>query len=339
METGSHIQLLQKFLSGSISDQELKRLFLWLNSKKGNLEYEMLSNNQWLSNEFEAIEHIDSSTLFSGIEARMKEKQLLGRKQFLIRFRNAAAIFILGLIIPLMYFMVLNPQKAGKQVVYLRESLSNEKVRKMTLPDGTAVWLISGSTIKYPANFSGEKTRNVEVTGEAFFEVARDSRQPFILDMGEVGLKVAGTSFNVMNYGDEDQVKVVLRNGKVDLFEGKYNPDKPSVPVSPGQIAVYKKDEAGFRVNSADVAKYTSWIGGTLLFRDDPLSEVLKKLGRWYNIAIEINDPGVSDFPFTATIRNENLDQVVDLLQFSTPFHYSVFKTNDGTAKLVVGKK
>lgn len=337
METGSHIQLLQKFLRGSITDQELKRLFLWLNSKKGNLEYEMLSNNQWLSNEFEAIEHIDSSTLFSRIEARMKENQFRGRKRFLIRVRNAAAIFVLGLIIPSMYFMVLNPREADKQVVYLRESLSNEKVRKMTLPDGTAVWLMSGSTIQYPANFSGEKTRNVEVAGEAFFEVARNSRQPFILNLGEVGLKVVGTSFNVMNYSEEDEVKVVLKTGKIDLFKGLYRPDRQFLPVVPGQLVTYKKGDPEFRISDVEVAKYTSWIGGTLLFRDDPLSEVLKKLGRWYNITIEINDPGVSDFPFTATIRNENLDQIVDLLKFSTPFHYSVFRTDDGTANLVVG--
>ncbi len=337
METGSPIQLLQKFFSGNITDQELKCLFLWLNSEKGNLEYEMLSNNRWLSNEFETIKNIDSSTLFSRIEARMKEKQVGNKKRFLIRFRNAAAIFILGLVIPSMYFMILNPRKAGTPVVYLRESLSNEKVRKMTLPDGTAVWLMSGSTIKYPANFSGEKTRNVEVTGEAFFEVAKDPSQPFILNLGEVGLKVAGTSFNVTNYSDEDHIKVILKTGKVGLFKGKYNPDNQFVDVVPGQLATYKKGDPEFRISDVEVTKYTSWIGGTLMFRDDPLAEVLKKLGRWYNITVEINDPKASDFPFTATIKNENLDQIVDLLKFSTPFHYSVFKTDDGTAKLVVG--
>ncbi|MGV8093609.1 MAG: FecR family protein [Mangrovibacterium sp.] len=335
MQTDSKIQLLQKFLRGNITDQELKSLFVWLNSEKGNLEYEKLSNEKWLSKEFETIENIDSSTLFSGIEAKMQEKQLWRRKKFLIRLRNAAAIFILGFIIPLIYFTILNPQKVNQQMVYLQESLSNEKVRKMTLPDGTAVWLLSGSTIRYPSDFSGSKTRNVEVRGEAFFDVTKDPVHPFILDLGEVGVKVVGTSFNVMNYGDEDHIQVVLKTGKIDLFKGEYDPDNQFVHVVPGQLVTYKKGDPEFRISDVDVDKYISWIGGTLLFHNDPLAEVLKKLGRWYNVTVEINDPKVSDFPFTATIKNENLEQIVDLLKFSTPFKYSVLKTENAT-KLII---
>ena len=337
MQTDNKIQLLQNFLNGSITDQELKDLFVWLNSEKGNLEFEKLLNEKWLSSKFETTESIDSSILFSRIKTKIEEKQVSGRKQFFIQFRKVAAIFILGLLIPTMYFLLLNPQKDNKQVMYLKESLSNEKIKKMTLPDGTAVWLMSGSTITYPSNFSGNETRNVEVTGEAFFNVAKDSLHPFILNLGEVGLKVVGTSFNVMNYGDIDHVNVVLKTGKVDMFKGKYNPDDDFVHLAPGQLMTYKKGEAEILVSSVDVAKYTSWINGTLLFRNDRFEEVLKRLEKWYNITIEINDREVSDFLFSATIKNENLDQIVDLLKYSTPFKYSIYRT-DGATKLVVEK-
>ncbi len=338
MQTDSKIQLLQKFLRGSITDQELKTLFIWLNSEKGNLEYEILSNKKWLYGEFEPVEHIDSAALFSRIEARMQDKKRLGRKQFLFRLRNAAAIFILGFLLPLTYFTVLNPQQSNNQAVYLKESLSNEKVRKTTLPDGTDVWLMSGSTITYPSSFSGDKIRKVTIRGEAFFDVAKDPSRPFILNLGEIGLKVIGTSFNVMNYEDEDQIDVVLKTGKVDLFKGKYKPDNQLVHVVPGQLVSYEKGNPEFFLREVNVDKHTSWINGTLLFRNDPLAEVLKKLARWYNVVIEINDPKVSDYPFTATIKNENLDQVVDLLRFSTPFNYSISKT-EGTSKLTIDKK
>ena len=163
MQANNKIQLLQKFLGGSITDQELKSLFVWLNSEKGNREYENLFNNKWASNEFEKAGIIDSSLLFSKIEARMYDKKLSHRREYLIRFRNAAAVFLLGLFIPLMYFTLLSPHRDTTDVVYLKESLSNEKIRQMTLPDGTAVWLMSGSTITYPSKFSGMKTRNVKV--------------------------------------------------------------------------------------------------------------------------------------------------------------------------------
>ena len=339
MQTDNKIRLLQNFMNGSITDQELRDLFVWLNSEKGNLEFNKLLNEKWLSNKFQTTENIDSSILFSRIKTKIEEKQSFNnRKQFFIRFRKVAAIFILGFLIPTMYFILLNPQKENKKVIYLKESLSNEKIRKMTLPDGTAVWLMSGSTITYPSDFSGNKTRNVEITGEAFFNVAKDSLHPFILNLGEVGLKVVGTSFNVMNYEDEDRVNVVLKTGKVDMFKGKYNPYDNFVHLAPGQLITYKKGGPEFQVRNVDVVKYTSWINGTLLFHNDRFEEVLKKLGKWYNISIEVKNQGISDFLFTATIKNENLDQIVDLLKYSTPFKYSIYKT-DGETKLVVEKK
>jgi len=335
MPNDKKIQLLQKFFNGSITDQELKSLFVWLNSEKGNLEYETLSAEKWLSGEFKMLEDINPQALFSKIEARIQTKNLVGRKLFLIRLRNAAAIFILGFIISAICFHLSNPQKEQKEIVYLQESLSNEKVKKLSLPDGTVVWLMSGSTISYPSDFAGCKIRNVEVNGEAFFDVAKDSTHPFILNLGEIGIKVKGTSFNVMNYGNEDHIKVVLKTGKIDLFKGDYDPKNQFIHLGPGQLITYGKGDPEFRISNVDPEKYTSWINGILLFHDDPLADVLKKLGRWYNVAVEIKDPKVLDFPFTATIKNENLAQIVDLLEFSTPFKYSVIKAEDAT-KLIV---
>jgi ferric-dicitrate binding protein FerR (iron transport regulator) len=141
-----------------------------------------------------------------------------------------------------------------------------------------------------------------------------------------------------MNYEDEDQIDVVLKTGKVELFKGEYKHDNQLVHVAPGQLVSYEKGNPEFFLREVNVDKHTSWINGTLLFRNDPLAEVLKKLARWYNVVIEINDPKVSDYPFTATIKNENLDQVVDLLRFSTPFNYSISKT-EGTTKLTIDRK
>ncbi len=338
MHSEDKIRLLQNFLTGKINDPQLKELFFWLNSEKGNLEYERLFNEEWIK-DFETQEKIDSTKLFSKIDAKIKEKQFSRKKHFLVGLRNAAAIFVLGLIIPVIYYSSITSPKENSQVVYLKESLTNEKVKKIKLPDGTFVWLMSGSTISYPSSFSGTQTRKVEVTGEAFFDVAKDSAHPFILNLGEIGLKVMGTSFNVINYGDEDQVQVVLKSGKINMFEGEYNSDKQLVAVNPGELVTYRKGEPEFQIRKVEVAKYTSWTEGTLLFRDDPLADVLKKLGRWYNIDIEVNDSAVLDFPFTATIKNENLDQIVDLLQYSTPFKYTVSRLEGkGISKITIEK-
>jgi ferric-dicitrate binding protein FerR (iron transport regulator) len=337
MHSDDKIHLLQNFLNGRITDSQLRELFFWLNSEKGNLEYEKLFDEGWIK-DFDAPGNIDSVKLFSKIEAKIKEKQKSKKKHFLIGLRNAAAIFVLGLILPVIYYSIYTSKKENRQVVYFKESLSNEKVKKVTLSDGTNVWLMSGSTISYPSSFAGNETRNVEVKGEAFFNVTKDSKHPFIVNLGEVGLKVIGTSFNVMNYGDEDQIQIVLETGKIDLFKGDYNSNKQFVHVNPGQLATYEKNESKFSLKETDTDKFTSWTEGILLFHDDPLDEVLKKLGRWYNVAIEIDDSSVSNFPFTATIKNENLDQIIELLQYSTPFKYSLSKA-DGQIILDIDKK
>lgn len=336
MHSDDKIHLLQNFLNGRITDSELRELFFWLNSEKGNLEYEKLFNEGWI-NDLNALEDTDSVKLFSKIEAKIKEKQKSKKKYFLLGLRNAAAIFILGIILPVIYYSTMTSSKENRQVVYLKESLSSEKVKKVTLADGTDVWLMSGSSISYPSSFAGNETRNVEVKGEAFFNVAKDSKHPFIVNLGEVGLKVIGTSFNVMNYGNEDQIQVVLKTGKIALYKGEYNSENKCIHVNPGQLASYNKNGSNFSIRATDVAKYTSWTEGVLIFHNDPLIEVLKKLGRWYNISIEVKDSAVANFPFTAKIKNENQNQVIDLLRYSTPFKYSVLRI-DGETKLVINK-
>jgi ferric-dicitrate binding protein FerR (iron transport regulator) len=336
MQIDRKIQLLQKFYNGSITDSELKEIFYWLNSEKGSLEYERLWSEESLSGRFDLPVRINQSQLFSKLEEKMTAGKS-GRKRFLPRLRNAAAIFILGLILPVAYYYFVLPHQNNQQV-YIKELLSNEKVKKLKLPDGTVVCLMSGSAISYPSSFSGSKTRNVEVQGEAFFDVAKDTSHPFVLNMGEVSLEVVGTSFNVTNYGNEDNIQVALKSGKVNLFKGNQDKNNLLASLNPGQLMTFNKAKEEFRIKNVDVEKYTSWINGTLLFNNDPLSEVLKKLGRWYNIQIEIEDPAIYDFPFTATIKNENLEQIINLLRYSTPFKYSLSRDN-GEPKLQIEKQ
>lgn len=331
--------LIQNFLNGRISDSQLRELFFWLNSEKGNLEYERLFNELWISKDTEALEKIDSSILFSKIEAKIKENHLSTKKHFLIGLRNAAAIFILGLILPVIYYSTNTPSRENRQVVYVKESLSNEKIKKVILPDGSCVSLMSGSTILYPSDFLNDKTRDVELSGEAFFEVAKDSIHPFIVKLGEIGIKVVGTSFNVSNYKDENQINVALKSGKVDLFRGEYRSNDNFVHLVPGKMASFSKNNHEFDIQDVDINKYTSWANGSLIFKDDPLSVIFSRMERWYNIKIITESVAVEEFIFSATIKNENLDQVIELLRFSTPFIFNINRETSGEIKIYVTSK
>ena len=146
------------------------------------------------------------------------------------------------------------------------------------------VWLNSGTDLSYPSSFS-EGTRNVKLLGEAFFDVAKDAKHPFIVNLGKINIEVVGTKFNAVNYEHEGQTEVVLASGKVKLFEKGENNSRLISEMKPGQLAIYLKAGNTISLKNVDIGKYTSWIGGKLIFRDDPMDEVVRKLDRWFNVS------------------------------------------------------
>jgi ferric-dicitrate binding protein FerR (iron transport regulator) len=177
--------------------------------------------------------------------------------------------------------------------------------------------------LQFPSSF-GESDRNVRLTGEAFFDVVKNKRQPFLVDLGKIGIKVLGTRFDVINYDDESQTEVVLESGKVNLFEQKGKKMRVITEIGPGQKAIYKKAENNLAIQNVDTEKYISWINGRLIFRDDPMDEVIRKLDRWFNVDIELADPEISQYVYTATFQHETINQILELFKRTSPVEYQI---------------
>ncbi|TAN00640.1 MAG: DUF4974 domain-containing protein [Chitinophagaceae bacterium] len=192
---------------------------------------------------------------------------------------------------------------------------------QLTLSDGTKVWLNAASSIRYPVAFTG-KERVVEVTGEAYFEVAKNAAQPFIVKRGNMTVQVLGTHFNVNAYDDEGIVKVTLLEGliKVQLE----NSSRQSAIVHPGEQAQMNKAGAIRLVKDADVNDAVSWKNGFFSFRNDNLEEVLRKLSRWYDVDV-VYDLGVNNQQqFSGRIdRDLTLSQVLKGLAL-TQAHFKI---------------
>ncbi|NJO87814.1 MAG: DUF4974 domain-containing protein [Chloroflexia bacterium] len=189
------------------------------------------------------------------------------------------------------------------------------------LSDGTQVWLNSGSTIRFPDKFVGDK-RKVELEGEAYFDVVKNSGQPFLVKTNDLNIEVLGTSFNVSNYHNDSILEVVLVEGKVKLFSEYNNKEQTYGYLVPGRKAVYNKKERKVLAGKVDVDKYISWRDGVLIFRGDPMNQVVKRLSRWFNVDITIADPEIENYVYTATFSNETLSQVLYLLKVSAPINY-----------------
>lgn len=166
---------------------------------------------------------------------------------------------------------------------------------RITLPDGTQVWLNAASSIRYPVAFSGTE-RSVEITGEAYFEVKKNALQPFKVKLQEhIEIEVLGTHFNVHAYQDESSSKTSLLEGSVRVHD--VTAPGRSVILKPGQQARISTGQVNPRiiVNDADVTRSVAWKNGLFNFEDQNLEEVMRQLSRWYDIDViyEKKAPGI----------------------------------------------
>jgi transmembrane sensor len=181
---------------------------------------------------------------------------------------------------------------------------------QVILPDGSKVWLNAASSITYPANFAQLKDRKVKLSGEAYFEVAKDKNHPFIVKTDQQQVEVLGTHFNVNSYGDEKATKTTLLEGSV-----KVSNDLGQKVLLPGQQSELVKNR--LRVSRADVNKTVAWKNGDFVFNDEELGSILRQLERWYNVKIDDNGKH-PNLHLTGTIsRSKNLLAVLQALEMT----------------------
>ncbi|WP_343690432.1 FecR domain-containing protein [Chitinophaga sp.] len=202
-----------------------------------------------------------------------------------------------------------NADKAAA-VSYNMIRTPNARQFKLVLPDGTTVWLNAGSSLKYPTAFTG-KERIVTISGEAFFDVAKDAAHPFVVEVtDQLKVQVLGTQFNINAYTDEKQINTTLLQGSV-----KVNKGAASVILQPGQQAQVKE---GITVNNhINTAQVTAWKDGVFNFDDLGVEAVMRQLARWYDIEV-VYEQGIPTNRFYGEIgRNLSLAQVLEGLKMS----------------------
>ena len=191
------------------------------------------------------------------------------------------------------------------------------KRSQIILADGTKIWLNAGSTLSYPVRFTGN-SREVYLSGEAFFEVSSDRSKPFYVITGDLRIKVTGTRFNVTSYSNDVVTQAVLVEGKIEAAKNRFF--SRSVELSPGECIVYDRKENKIQKDKVDVELYTSWVNGYLLIENEPVVEIFKKLERYYDKKIVVE--GLSDQPrFTGKLNlDDDLEKVLNNIAFSAAF-------------------
>ena len=179
---------------------------------------------------------------------------------------------------------------------------------QVKLPDGSSVWLNAASSLTYPLAFSGRDKRVVELKGEAYFEVAKDEKHPFIVKTTRQEVEVLGTHFNINSYSDESTVKTTLLEGSVRV-KAQQNSLEAEI-LKPGQQSVLSAE--AFSVKNVDVEEAIAWKNGYFMFNNEKQESIMRKIARWYNVQVEYADAAARDVTYYGSIsRFENVSKVL----------------------------
>jgi transmembrane sensor len=189
---------------------------------------------------------------------------------------------------------------------------------QINLPDGTQVWLNAASSVRFPASFNGLTNRKVELSGEAYFEVAKDANKPFIVVTEKQETQVLGTHFNISSYEDEGQTKTTLLEGSIRVSD-KAN---KNIILKPGQQSTLK--EGNIDIRNVDENDAVAWKMGFFSFNDENLESIMRKISRWYDVDIHYQDT-FSKTSFLGTIsRSKNITSVLKILEKSGEIHFKI---------------
>lgn len=344
--------LIGRKVSGEATLDELRELEMLLKEDAGLMyqvslmkEFKLVTPDIITETEIALEKHTERMhTLYPGnfsLPAEAVEtpkKKLLNRSLFALA---AAAILIL-----VVGIWGLRSRKAVDNKELVSEISTRPGSRsKVTLPDGSKVWLNVGSNISY--DYGKAESRQVILDGEAFFDVMKDEQRPFIIHTTKMDITVLGTTFNVRSYREDDTVETSLIQGKVEVTIKGAVPKK--VILSPNQkIVLFNKEEPatkqaqagnrtstkeeGYRlaeisINPRDsLVAETAWTENCLVFNNERFEEIALRMERWYDIDITFHNKQVKEYRFTGTFINETVEETLEALRFTSPFHYRIDK-------------
>ncbi|MEO3403443.1 FecR family protein [Mucilaginibacter sp. CAU 1740] len=352
------IELAGKKLSNEISsDEDAELQHCLANDANYQMQFEALSA-YWKNSD---TEYADNALAFQKIKSKIKSHEASAPVEAEIRpikrstsyylWRVAAAVilvtgfsyfFFTRLSTPSNLSASLTPSAWQNKNTFVREKSS------IVLADGTRITLNSKSSLRYPTNFTG-KTREVYLSGEAFFDVHKDHEHPFIIHTEKMNIKVLGTAFNVKSYPNDPSSETTLIRGAIEVTLDDRPSDriilKPSekLIVKKGSFATVQKraDKLAPAASADSGTQYvltsftrlhaddnavleTSWTQNKLIFRDESFADLANRMERWYGVNIQFKTDSMKNYHFTGTYEKETITQALDALRLTESFHYKI---------------
>lgn len=307
--------LIVRYLKGEATKKEQEELVRWINANPENRRY---------------FEDMEEAWHASGITGRKqfdddKAWQKFYASHFIVKSRGSFRSFmkyaaIIAVLITLGWSGHFLYQRLHKvqQVAFMELSVSQGETANFRFADGTRVKLNAGTSIRFPEHFQAGR-REVYLTGEAYFQVAKNQERPFIVHTGDLNIKVLGTSFNIRSYPGEGIITTTLEEGKVEVFKPDAR-DKQKYILSKNQHLQYEKASKKMHLKKqVDTRLYTSWKEGHFKFRGIKLDRLIKSIERLYDVEIEIKHPDLQRLTYTGSFyKSEPVNKVLEMIEMSS---------------------
>lgn len=310
--------LIKRWLDGDRSEESQKQVESWLNADSSNQELLAELEDRW---EQQTTEEFDSIQAYTEVKEKMEQesrktpvREIYPTRRKRSWIRIAATVMLIAAA-GFMAFWLTDSEPADIAHKYVISQTLTGQTAKVNLPDGSVAYLNAGSSLKYAETF-GTDTREVILTGEAFFEVTRDTLHPFLVKTGDVTTQVLGTSFNVRAY---ENPEVTVATGKVSV---SINGTNERVFLNPGQQATRNLETGSLETREVNPILYTSWKDEVLVFDEFSLAEAAIMLERKYHVSIDIQNRSLADCVMVGQHQNKSLENLLLAMQYVLEFEY-----------------
>ena len=318
---------INKFLAGEISDNELDLFKSWLDESCDNRKEFDEENEIWQKINLQAKHDcFNAEEDWKSISNKLNGGRVSSDSQIVIFKRGvfwsmatAASIAILVAFGSFFYgIMKQKPTHAVSSAYTMIQTREGEKVT-ITLSDSTRVIMNSGSTLKYSSDFN-LNDRELWLSGEAYFDVAKNSDKPLQVHLNKLRVVATGTKFNILSYRSENRIETTLEEGSVHVKI----PGKDIINVTPGQQVIYFTNNNSVLVKDVTIESFISWKENKLRLNDTPFEEALHNIARRYNVTFEIQDTKLLELKYTATFIDESIEDVMLMLKAVSPIRYKI---------------
>lgn len=305
---------LLEYIASQAKETEKKEILDWIEENPENrLKFNRLKN-AWVMSML-------PETKAPETDVRQYSRKIRHRKQN----RRILGYGIAASLILLLFFQVFHTLNDYRQEIHFLKNQqlaqleyhTNKGVKgRVTLPDGSTVWLNSDSELKCPAQFSGDR-REISFSGEGYFDVVKNPERPMAVKL-ENGIQVIvkGTKFNLTSYKNDDNASVLLLSGNITILPDSRSEQKEILVRPSERIQIGKEESRQVSLSvPAETLPILGWKEGWLIFNETTLSEVLKKLERWHGITFKVKDPEILDQKFTARFHEESISQILEMMQ------------------------